>query len=477
MLTPVDISAGLVSTADDMSPATSKLVNWQPDVAGILRMRPQLKQFVTTVDDSSFFNAIGLYQWKNWLVAVGDNRKVYALDSASPTVWTSLSDGTAATQVTGSERPTFAESPSYLYIAGGGPIQKWTGAGLTARLGGTSPNTTHIINIAQRLVARDMANPGRYLYSDLGEGNDSTWGPLSFITAESRPDDLAAIKENIAEIALFGTSTMEIHGISTDPLVPFQRLNTLSIGCSAAHSIVSIDGVYHWLDDRRRLVRGDGRSYEVFGEAIQRDLRELSEVSDAVGYREDTKRNNCLVWNFPTAGRSWAYDVGAKKWTERGFWDSASAANGAWDITAHAFWDAINANVVHVDGGRLVSVLDTENVGVSDDFALAELVTGWQDFGTDNRKRSARVRVVMRRGTTPLGSTSGQLEVAVEDDGKGFTPFRVIDLGQPYDTNPSIDCHFGGVFRRRRYWLRYSGTDDMSLAKLADDVTDLEAAA
>jgi hypothetical protein len=475
MLTAVDISAGLVSTADDMSPATSKLVNWLPDVAGVQRIRPALVSYPTTGLGTA--PLIGLYRWKTWVIGVDSDRLIYALPDLTPAVWLALSDpAVATTKLAGVGRPVFAESPSFLYIAGGLAIQKWTGIGLSARLAGTSPNTTHIVNLAQRLVAPSLANPGRYLYSDAGEGNDSTWGALNFETAEARPDTLVAIAENTAELGLFGSSTTEIHGISTDPLIPFQRISTMNVGCSAPYSIVRFDNYYFWLDDKRRIVKSDGRSYESVGDAIQRDLRDLGTVSDAWGYREDTDRNGCLVWTFPSEGRTWAYDYTAQKWSERALYDGVST-NTAWPVATHAFWDAQNANIVGASTTAGLYQLDTDTRQDIGGTILAELVTGWQDFGTDNRKRSARVRVVMRRGTTPLGNTSGQLEVAVEDDGKGFTPFRVIDLGQPYDTQPSIDCHFGGVFRRRRYWLRYSGIDEVSIAKLADDVTDLEAAA
>ena len=116
-----------------------------------------------------------------------------------------------------------------------------------------------------------------------------------------------AIAENTAELALFGETTLEVHGISTDPLIPFQRINTLNVGCLAPYSVVRFDSFYFWLDDKRRIVKSDGRSFDDIGQAIQRDLRDLSTLSDAFGYREDTDRNRCIVFVFPSAGRPWAY--------------------------------------------------------------------------------------------------------------------------------------------------------------------------
>lgn len=474
MLTRVDISAGLVSVADDLSAAPSRVVNFMPDVAGIQRMRPGLVAYTATGLGTS--PIISTYHWKTWLVAVCQDRTIWAIADGMPTTWIALSDATAATQLDNVLTPVYAESPSYLYIAGGGAIQKWTGIGLTARLGGTSPNTTHIISIGQRLVAIDLTNPGRFLYSDLGEGNDSTWGALNFQTAESRPDGLVALSENTAEAAMFGTSTLEIFGLSTDPLIPYQRINTLNLGLLAAYSVVRVDAQYYFLDDKRRIITTDGRSYENISEAIQRDLLGLGAATDCYGYRERTDRNDCLVFVFPTAGRTWAYDMGSKKWHERGIYDGVSR-NVAYPVVTSTYWPALNLNVCARTGTLGLSYVDTN---VRTDYAatmLAELITGWWDGGTANRKRSSRLRVTMRRGTATLGATGGLLEVAVQNDGLGWSAFKPINVGQPSDLNQSKDLRFGGVFRRRRYWVRYAGADEISVEGLYDDVEDLEAVA
>ncbi len=470
----MDISAGLVSTADDISAAPSRVMNWLPDVVGVQRMRPGLSVYTTTGLGSS--PIIGLYRWKTWVVGVTEDRKIWALADGFPTAWQALSDATAVTQLANVLAPVFAESPSFLYIAGGGAIQKWTGVGLTARLGGTSPPTSFIVNIGQRLVAIDLTHPGRFLYSDLGEGNDATWGALNFQTAESRPDGLVAIHENTAEMALFGTSSLEIHGLSTDPLIPFQRINTLNLGLLAPYSVVRVDADYYLLDDKRRIIKTDGRSYGNIAEAIQRDLLSLGTVSDCYGYRERTNRNDCLVFVFPTAGRTWAYDMGSKKWAERGIYDGVSA-NGPYAVIASVYWPALNLSVCARTGTLGLSQVSTDVRSDYGSTLLAELITGWTDGGTANRKRSARLRVAMRRGTATLGAAGGQLEVAVQNDGLGWSGFKPIDVGQPSDQQQSKDVRLGGVFRRRRYWLRYAGTDEVSIAGLYDDLEDLEAAA
>lgn len=472
MLAPVEISGGQVSTADTMSPATSVVRNWQMDVAGVNRMRPALVAYTTTGLGSS--PLIGLYRWKNFVVGVAADRTIWALEDSAPTAWVALSDATAATKLANTKRPVFAEDASDLFIAGGGAIQKWTGTGLTARLGGSSPtDVTHIVNVAQRLVATTAANPSRVLWSDLGDGSDSTWGALSFASAEARPDVLVAIGENTAELTLWGKTTTETWGVSVDPLIPYQRVTAINIGMSAPYSAVRFDNYYLWLDHTRRFVKSDGRGYEVVSEAIAKDLRSLTTVSDCWGYREDTDLGGVIVWVFPTDGRTFAFEYTSKKWQERNYYTAPS--NGAWPVSCHAYWDATNLNIVGTTTGAAVYKLDTTARTDLGGTMVAERITGWQDFGTRNQKRSSRVKVVMRRGTATLGGTDGQLEVAVANDGGGWSNFKPLTTGQPGDQQMDRDLHFGGIFTYRRYWIRYSGSDDMSLVGVYDDVVDLEA--
>lgn len=472
MLAPVEIAGGQVSTADTMSPATSVLRNFQVDVAGVNRMRPALVTYTTTGLGSS--PLIGLYHWKSWLVGVTADRKIWAIIDSGPTAWIALSDATAATQLDNTARPVFAEDASDLFIAGGGAIQKWTGAGLTARLGGTSPtDVTHLANVAQRLVANTAANPSRVLWSDLGDGSDSTWGALSFGHAEARPDPVVAIGENTAELVIWGASTTEIWGVSVDPLTPYQRITTMNVGMAAPYSAVRFDSYYFWLDSARRFIQSDGRSYNVVSEAIAKDLRNLGTIDDCFGYREDTDLGGLIVWVFPTAGRTFAYNYTDKKWHERNYY--TAPFNGAWPVSCHSYWEALNLNVVGISSSAALCTLDTtvrQDLGGT---MVAERITGWTDLGTPNVKRSLRVQSRMRRGTTPLAATDGQLEVAVANDGGGWGGFQTITMGQPGDLKMNRDLYFGGVFTTRRYWIRYSGSDDFSLVALYDDVIDLEA--
>src|SRR6185436_465354 len=97
-LAPVEISGGQVSAADTMSSATSSLVNWQPDVAGVNRIRPGLVEYATTGLTAPL---IGLYRFREYVIAVDEDRGLWKLADSAPTTWVAISDGTSATLLDG----------------------------------------------------------------------------------------------------------------------------------------------------------------------------------------------------------------------------------------------------------------------------------------------------------------------------------------------------------------------------------------
>lgn len=452
------LAAGQVSAVDDLSPAPSSVVNWQADQAEINRPRPGLANYATTGLGSS--PLIGLYVWKTWLIGVTEDRKLWAMPEVLPTTWQALSDTTAATQLDGAERPTFAEDGLRVVIAGGGSLQQWQGAGLSSRLGG-GPTATHVASIGQRLVANNTAAPQEFDWSDIGDGSHATWNALSFTEADARPDPVVAIYENLRELYIFGSTTTQIYGVGTDPFNPFDNTVSSNIGLSAAYSVVRLDDTFAMLDDRRRFVITDGRQTQPISDAISKDLRNFTTVDDCWGYREELENFSNVVWHFPTEGRTFVYDVNRKSWRERKYYTAPFQV--AMPQNAYAYWPALNLHLIASDSSAVLYKLDPDTHQDIGSTLLCELVTGWSDFGSRLRKRDQELIITLRRGTVATGHTQGQLEVRCRDDGGAWSDWETIQLGEAEDPEQTIKVFLGGVFRRRLYHFRYSGSDDTSL--------------
>lgn len=475
MLSQVDISGGQVSGIDSLSSAASSIINWEVDEAGINRMRAGLLSYTQTGLASS--PVIGAQVWGDYLILVTDNRYIWAINKGAPTLVQALSTTTTSTQLEGTKRPTFALGTDYIYIAGGGQIQRWGPSLVTAAILTNSPRCTHIVAIGQRLVVNDLdtaATRQQFRWSASGEGSWTTWSASNVSDADARPDPVVAIYENINELLIFGDSTLQVYQVGADPTLPFDQVSTINLGISAPYCAARLDEQFVVLDDKRRLVRCDGRTYEDFSDAIHNDLRNLSTISDGWAYREERDQQSLLVFRFPTDERTFVYDLKGKRWSERKYYNAP--VQDDWRVGAYAYWPAFNYHMVGLSsssGGLARLDKDTRQ-----DLAgplVCERITGWHDYGTTNSKRSGRVRLVMRRGTASQGSTPGLVEIRVQDDESPWSPWEQISVGSPDDYSQVIELFLGGVFRRRRYGIRYSNTDSTSIVGMWDEVDDIEA--
>lgn len=472
-ISPVPIDGGQNTSADPTTYATPFVANMALGPVGENYQRDGLVDTHTTGLGTS--PVIGLYQWRDWLVIVTDNRRVWAMPRGAPYTVVAISDpADTATQLAGTARPVFTEDGlPRLVIAGGNAPLQWTGAGFCSVLvtSGHTPSATHVAYLGQRLIANDVSNPTQWYWSDLGDGSHQTWQAASFDTADASPDVIVGIYANVREAYVFGEHTVQVYAVGQDPLNPFDSITTMQVGCGAPYSPVLFDGNWVWLDDKRRFVIGDGRSFKTISDDIAKTLRGFATITDCWGYREDINSEVNVVFVFPTEEREFVYDVDKQAWTERYFYGT----NGPQPrpIKCYSRWDALNLNVL---GSSTTGALYTLGDDVTNDLGqplVMERITGHLDHGTSARKRSLRVRCVARRGEGGATGDSDKLELRVADDGGPWSAWELIPLGLSGDREQTMDAYFGGVFRRRRYHLRYSGVQETSILKLEEHYQEL----
>ncbi|HYF52975.1 MAG TPA: hypothetical protein VEA41_01815, partial [Salinarimonas sp.] len=203
----------------------------------------------------------------------------------------------------------------------------------------------------------------------------------------------------------------------------------------------------------------------------------LTSISDAFAYREEIGQHSALIFRFPTDTRTFRYDLKGQKWTERKYYSAPFQTD--YPVGAYVYWPRYNHHLVGLNtaAGGFATLDSTSRQDLGGPL-VCERTTGWQDFGGQQVKRSRRVRAVVRRGTPEASvTTPGALEMRVQDDGRSWTQWRQISLGTPGQIEQARDLFFGGVMRRRRYGLRFSNTESMSLVGLYDDLEDLEGVA
>ena len=159
--------------------------------------------------------------------------------------------------------------------------------------------------------------------------------PLAFASAEGSPDGLVAINVDHREAWLFGTDSIEVWYDAGLPDFPLTRIQGAfnEIGCAAAFSVAKLDNGLFWLGQD---ARGHGIVYRSQGytgvristHAIEWQIQQYGNFSDAVGYTYQQDGHAFYVLNFPVANATWVYDVATQGWHERaGFEDGYFTRN------------------------------------------------------------------------------------------------------------------------------------------------------
>jgi hypothetical protein len=154
--------------------------------------------------------------------------------------------------------------------------------------------------------------------------------PLEFASAEGNPDNVVAIFVDHREVWVYGTNSTEVWydaGLLDFPLARIQGAYN-ELGCAAPYSIAKMDNQIYWLG---KDARGQGMVFRASGymgqristHAIEWQLQQYTDLSDAVGYTYQQDGHSFYVLNFPSADTTWVFDVATGAWHER-----ASFSNG-----------------------------------------------------------------------------------------------------------------------------------------------------
>lgn len=477
----IPISDGQSFSADELSGGHPEVYNLLTDDGGMVMLRPGRAILLQGAAPAGTLVApvasphIGAYAMANGgkLITVTADRAVYVTSAVSDYQATPLSTATATTKLDGSARPTFAEDGTRVIIAGGGQLQQWVpGEAATKRLATPTttddpPYATHVVTIGSRLVANDSRNPDEIKWSDLFDGGHTNWQTLSFEAVDARPDRTVALGENTRELFAFGQTSLQVFGVSPDPMLPFAAVNTVNVGMAAPWSLFRSGDAFAWLDERLRFVRSNGRTIEVLddrdGKSIAPCVRSFSRVDDAWGFQLDIDRWGLLCWVFPSAGRFFGFEYRKKQWMEWRRWDNS----GVWalpDIGAYVYWPLGLSHVVGSNTTNDTYKLDPDSQTDIDGGILAGLHTGpFNNFGLDVRKRCVRELFYLRRNR----QSTAVVEVQHRDDMGAWTPWRQIATGGGYD--PIVQHRPGGIFRVRQHRFRYTDPAALSLARAEMD--------
>lgn len=481
---PIPFTNQQASSSDSLGGASPAAHNVISDQA-MVRRRPGLRTYsgapAAAIDANGLEGIYITLDGRLWAVAgngaassSGLDRPIYSISAGGAIA---IGGGLAPNGLSGTKRPTFAETEMLLVVAGGQYIQKVELATLVSdRLGGDPPQSTHVVANSSRLLANDFTvDKTKVRFSSVALGTttyagneiwDPTAGNGGYVTAEARPDPVVAIYENTNEVFVWGTTTLQV--FAPDPTLVYGSVAVEENGNGAPYSVLKIDQQFAWIDQAKRIVIGNGRGQQIISTPIQLELNQIA-LEGAHAFRFLEGPLDAMCWRFPADGRTYSFQKGAG-WSQ---W--SGIGRSSFPVTCMAVDPNTNAHVVGLEDGRIAEL----SMDADDDLGTpidAYIQTGYVNRGTDNRKNCVAVRITLRRGTTSSTSaTLGPLGWLKWRDRPGpWTGEIPIDFGVSGETDPVVEFRSLGVYRRREWMFQFTSSEQLTLVSAVEEFEILE---
>ena len=326
MKTPI---LGQAYVARSINAADNRLVNLFPEAipdggkeAGFLNRAPGL-QFLQTVGTGPI-RALWAHQTNGSDFYVVSGIQVFKLTStsATPQLLGTVS-GTGPVSIADNGAVIFfaCDGPSYTYFEPTGEFNQITDENFPGAVTVAYIDNLFVFNEpnSQRIYSVDTVDPltAQYIYP-------LVFNALDVSSADGSPDGVVAINVDHRQMWVFGTDSVEVWynaGLANFPLTPVQGAFN-EIGCAAPYSVAKLDNALFWLGTDARgqgiVYKNNGYSgVRVSTHAIEYAIAQYGNISDAVAYTYQQEGHAFYVLNFPSAGKTWVYDVSVQAWHER----------------------------------------------------------------------------------------------------------------------------------------------------------------
>lgn len=158
----------------------------------------------------------------------------------------------------------------------------------------------------------------------------TTSNGLNFAFKDSTSDNIVSLIVNRREIFLLGERTTEVWvDVGAFPF-PFGRVpgTTSQHGCLAPGSVARLGESFAWLaqDTRGQSVVTVMQGYEpvrVSTHAVEADIQSFAVQNDAIAYSYQQDGHEFYMLTFPTADRTWCYDLSSNLWHKRAWRDES----------------------------------------------------------------------------------------------------------------------------------------------------------
>jgi hypothetical protein len=291
-----------------------------------------------TLGDSPVRGSIRQGDYSYWVA--GDS--VYRVEAVTSTTYTATLLG-AITTSTG--QVSMASNGTEVLIVDG--LAGWlaTSSALTQIADADFPNgvTRAAYQDGYFIVTGDGTQK---FYINETPNTGSAWNGADFGSAEGSPDNTVGLISDHRELWLGGSKSFEVFVNTGNTDFPFERSGNTFIehGCASGATLDKLDNTVFWLgaDDLGTGIVWRAQGYtptRISNHALEKAIQGYSTISDAFAFTYQQEGHGFYVLTFPTAGKTWVYDVATNEWHERAWRNPSTNELTRWRPNCYVFFN------------------------------------------------------------------------------------------------------------------------------------------
>lgn len=426
-----------------------------------------------------------------------------------------ITDVTGGTDMTVGNRVTWANNGDWLYMANGGKIQELRYATSYVTFGspahdyvcilnntavtstldptnttywtdlGANPSSTYDAWVAgvrygsgkaevltdsdAPTTVKQIAIADKYLLA-LEDGTQTVWfaevaEPWSFageyFQPEHLPDDANVLVSNSGDIWVGGPRSIQI--FQDDGVTPWISSNygAISHGVLAPYSFVfcSTPGTFVWIDDKRRVVRLEGKTAVTLSYTLNTWLNRLEYVADAIADFLVYQGIPLYILQFPMEDKTVALNLESGVWSQ---WSTSTTRWAASCMSIIPHWDYILMG--HISDGT-INVVEPEQYLDGTTAITAKVRT--PRLNADGVTRVPELISYLTKVVYTTDTDDATITVKHRDDDNTWTTERTVTLSGKDKTTHVKHLYRLGAYRfYRQYEFNLSDMWPYSLAKV-----------
>lgn len=232
---------------------------------------------------------------------------------------------------------------------------------LTQNASGFSPN--QVVYMDGYFIANSSADGQRQRFYISALKNGLSWDLLDFEETDQEPDIIVSFLVAHNELWFFGQNGTQPYYNSGNTDFPFETIKGQFIegGCGAQASAIKVGDTLIWMGHEvtgRGIVwKAEGyRLTRISTYAVEAAIRSYSGspagITDAVAWAYQDQGHIFYVLTFPTANKTWVYDLTTNLWHERMYWTGTAEAAHLGICSVFAFWETTPFQGIHLVGAR-----------------------------------------------------------------------------------------------------------------------------